>query len=272
VIGDVVTGEAVTGVDELEGTWQGPGPRFVRITARFHNLCAGCSAPAPVGSRVTYDRLERAAYHGGCSHVAVEPAPWVLVLAAGDEPRPGQVIAHPAYGWLVCVRLVARRVVVNDLVTGRAVAVAARRALPEEVEAAQCRARFGEDADGASSFWLDFGYVGTLVDATAEFTGWPVTRLAREPERFVRCETGGVWVFGQVAPFEESERWIATDAGERHAYLSGYRWCRCFSVQCLAGEYGHVHLSTVIPITESQFASAGQRGWRPDLGAPCASY
>ena len=260
MVGDVVTGEPVSAVSELEGLWEGPGPRFVQITARFHNLCAGCGAPAPVGSPITYDRLERAAYHPGCAHVAVERTPWLLVLAAGDEPRPGQVIAHPAYGWLVCVRLAARRVVVNDDVAGSAIAVAARRALPEEVEAAQCQARAG-GGDDSMDFWLDLGYVGAVVDATAEFTGWPVTRLAREPGYFVQVQAGGLWVYGEVARRAEIERWLAGDAAAQQAYLAGYRWSRCFSVRCLAGELGHVHLSTVVPITAHEFEDAGRRGW-----------
>lgn len=150
----------------------------------------------PVGSPITYDRLERAAYHPACAQVALEHAPWLLLLAAGEEPRPGQVIAHPAYGWLVCVRIVARRVVVNRDVAGSAIAVGARRALPEEVELAQSQARAGH-GDASADFWLDLGYVGAMLDATADFTGWPIIRLALEPvlradarRRAVRVRSG----------------------------------------------------------------------------------
>jgi len=64
-------------------------------------------------------------------------------------------------------------------------------------------------------------------------------------------------------------RWIAADAEERSLYQRGYRWCRCYSVQCLAGEEGHVHLGSVIPVTRTQFDAANQRGWSLHYSPMC---
>jgi hypothetical protein len=247
------------GATVLEGVWVGTGPRFVHIAARFHNRCGGCGGHAPAGMQITYDRLERAAYHPGCAWVAIEQTPWLIPMPAGDEPMPGQVIAHPAYGWLVCVRVAARVWADNGISAGGMVGVAARRALPEEVDRARWRAY--ADFGDAGREWLDPEYVGQLADTVAEFTGWPITRGAREPEHFVAPHPGELAVFGQVASREDSEQWMAADPGERERYRRGYRWCHCFSVQCPGGEFGHVHLGSVIPVTRRDFDTANQRGW-----------
>jgi hypothetical protein len=63
------------GVAVLERAWDGPGPRFAQITARYHNRCGGCDGKAPVGTRITYDRLGRHPYHPGCAWVAIEQPP-----------------------------------------------------------------------------------------------------------------------------------------------------------------------------------------------------
>ncbi len=68
-------------------------------------------------------------------------------------------------------------------------------------------------------------------------------------------------MFGEVTPLDDTDRWIAADPEERSPYQRGYRWCRCYSVQCLTGEEGHVHLGSVIPVTRAQFDAANQRGW-----------
>ena len=140
---------AEQGVTVLEPAWEGSGPRFVHITARFHNRCGGCGGDAPVGTQITYDRLERAAYHPACAWVAIEQTPWLIPMPAGDEPAPGQVIAHPAYGWLACVRVAGRVWADNGVAAGGLIAVAARRALPEEVDRAQWHAYASRDGRGA---------------------------------------------------------------------------------------------------------------------------
>lgn len=256
----VVTSPMGEGIAALERRWDGPGPRFVQITARYHNRCGGCGAEAPIGAQITYDRLERNPYHPGCAWVAIAPAPWLIPFLDGDAATPGQVIAHPSYGWLICVRVTGRIWADNGVRAGSVVAVAARRALPEEVELAQWRAHAGIGGEEGRS-WLHADHVGDVVEAVAEFTGWPITRAAREPEHFVVPHPSGLFVFGEVTPLEETERWIAADAGEGSLYQRGYRWCRCYSVQCVVGEEGHVHLGSVIPMTCPQFDAANQRGW-----------
>ncbi len=247
------------GVAVLEQGWEGSGPRFVHITARYHNRCSGCGGDAPVGTGITYDRLERSAYHPACAWVAIEQTPWLIPMPAGDEPAPGQVMAHPAYGWLACVRVASRVWADNGVVAGGLIAVAARRALPEEVDCAQWRAYSSGDEAGRE--WLDPEYLGQLADTVVEFTGWPITRGVREPECFVMPHPGGLFVFGKVASRDEAEQWMAADPGERERYRRGYRWCRCFSVQCPEGEFGHVHLGVVIPVARREFDLASQRGW-----------
>ena len=140
---EMVMPATLQGVAGLERDWEGPGPRFVQITARFHNRCGGCGGEAQVGTRITYDRLERHPYHPGCAWVAIEQPPWLIPVLAGDAPAPGQVIAHPSYGWLVCVRVAGRTWADNGVSAGSVVGVAARRALPEEIELAQWRAYAG---------------------------------------------------------------------------------------------------------------------------------
>ena len=203
-----VRGGAARGVGALEPTWAGPGPRFLRVAAEPRTRCGGCGAPVPVGSPVVADRLEEAVYHPGCAWVAIESTPWLIPMFARLEPRPGQVIAHPAYGWLLCVRVAARVWADNGVGAATLIRVAARRALAAEVAHAQWRAsqRMGDANDGA---WLDRAQVGELVDATAAFTGWPVTRAAREPEHVVVTHPSGLHVVGQVAPAVDTEQWLA---------------------------------------------------------------
>ena len=68
-------------------------------------------------------------------------------------------------------------------------------------------------------------------------------------------------MFVQVVSLDEAEQWMAADPGGRERYRRGYRWCRCFSVQCPEGEFGHVHLGAVIPVSRREFDLASQRGW-----------
>ncbi len=249
-----------TGIETLERSWEGPGPRFVHITARYQSRCGGCGSGVPIGTRVSYDRLERVAYHLSCAWVAIEHVPWLLPLFVGDAPPPGQVIAHPRYGWLSCVRLSGRAWADNGVAGGSIVGVAARRALPEEVELARWRAQaaIGNDLEWS---WLDPDHVGDLAETVDEFTKWPLTRAAREPGHFVVRHPSGLEVFCQVAAADETERWLATDPEERTLYRRGYRWCRCYSVRSMAGEEGHVHLGAAVPMTRAQFEAANQRGW-----------
>jgi len=257
---DVVMAATAQGVAALERAWESPGPRFVQITAQHRTRCGGCAGEVPVSTLITYDRLEHNPYHPGCAWVAIERPAWLIPLFAGDAPAPGQVLAHPSYGWLICVRVAGQTWADNGMSSASIVGVAARRALPEEVELAQWRASAGMGDEGEWS-WLEADHVSDLVEEVAEFTGWPVTRMAREPKHVAVPHPRGLVVFGEVAPREDSERWIAADAAERSRYQCGYRWCRCYSVACVAGEEGHVHLGSVIPISRQAFDAANQRGW-----------
>ena len=86
-----------------------------------------------MSTQITHDRLERAAYHPAFAWVAIEQTPWLIPMPARDEPTPGQMMAHPAYGWLACVRVASRARAGNGVAAGGLIALAPRRALPEEV-------------------------------------------------------------------------------------------------------------------------------------------
>jgi len=85
------------------------------------------------------------------------------------------------------------------------------------------------------------------VESVAEFTGWPITRIAREPAQFVAPHPGGLFVFGEVTPIDETERWIAADSRSARCISAAIAWSRCYSVQCLSGEEGHVTSARSFP-------------------------
>jgi len=136
---------------------------------------------------------------------------------------PGQVIAHPSYGWLVCVRVAGRTWADNGVSAGSLVGVAARRALPEEIELAQWRTYAGM-GDEAESSWLQPEHVGDVVESVAEFTGWPITAsLASRPNSSRRTPADS-------SCSARSRRSMRPSAGsprnseERSLYQRGYRW------------------------------------------------
>jgi hypothetical protein len=243
---------------EASATPPAPVPRFATITARHSNVCGGCAARMPVGATVTYDRLECTAYHPACAHVAIEDAPWLIAMPAGDAPPTGQVFTHPTYGHLACVRLTARQWYPTEATVVELTGVAARRALPEEVGTVRWRARQGDEE---TAWWLDAFNVGGLTAYVAELTGWAITRLAREPDYFAVLHAEGLIVFCQAASLEETEVAVESDPVAHQLYATGYRWCRCFSTACPGGEYGHVHMSAVVPMSAAQFEDARRQAW-----------
>jgi hypothetical protein len=239
-------------------TASAPVPRFATMVARHSTVCGGCAARMPVGATITYDRSERTTYHPGCAQVAIQDAPWLIAVPAADAPPSGQIFTHPTYGHLACIRLTARQWYPTDAAALELCGVAARRALPEEVETARWRATRGDEE---TAWWLDAYNVGGLTAYVAELTGWAITRLAREPDHFAVPHSNGLIVFCQAASVEESEAAVESDPVARQLYATGYRWCRCFSTASTGGEYGHVHMSVVVPMSAVQFDDARRREW-----------
>ena len=69
-------------------------------------------------------------------------------------------------------------------------------------------------------------------------------------ERFIYLGEGLV-IFGEVLETYEEER------------LKHYRFCRCYSVACLEGELGDVHVSTVVALVSRRFFEGmRERGWQ----------
>ena len=65
----------------------------------------------------------------------------------------------------------------------------------------------------------------------------------------------GLLVFGEVLE------------GYIEVHLQHYRFCRCFSVACLEGEVGDVHVSTVLcRVSRVFFEAMRQAGWQMEAG------
>jgi hypothetical protein len=43
---------------------------------------------------------------------------------------------------------------------------------------------------------------------------------------------------------------------EAEVYALGYRWCECFTVICLHGEFGHVQEPLLLPLGSAEFDAA----------------
>lgn len=46
-------------------------------------------------------------------------------------------------------------------------------------------------------------------------------------------------------------------------YAQGVRFSKCYSVDCVEGEYGNVNMNMCERITKQQFEEARKRGWSP---------
>lgn len=83
---------------------------------------------------------------------------------------------------------------------------------------------------------------------------------------FVRVGTGNVAIYCEVldpsAVVEENEvedmkAWYA------EPHMRNFRFCRAFSVYCVEGEMGDVHISTAaLKISRDNFEAARQHGWK----------
>lgn len=88
--------------------------------------------------------------------------------------------------------------------------------------------------------------------ADAQVRPW---QAAIKPGDYFRKDSGyGFPIYGHVENEEEP----------REPELQHYRFCHCFSVACVEGEYGDVHVSTIdAVIRQDLFDEARQRGWCP---------
>ncbi|MDO8508561.1 MAG: hypothetical protein Q7S27_02650 [Nanoarchaeota archaeon] len=76
----------------------------------------------------------------------------------------------------------------------------------------------------------------------------------RPGEYFVRRSGLGFNIYGEIVPDEEP----------RENHLRHYRFCRGYSIACMEGELGDIHVSTIEALlTKEEFEGAKQRGWRP---------
>lgn len=80
-------------------------------------------------------------------------------------------------------------------------------------------------------------------------------QAAIKPGDYFRKDSGhGFSIYGHIEKEKEP----------REPELQHYRFCHCFSVACVEGEYGDVHVSTIgALIRQELFDEAKQRGWRP---------
>lgn len=61
-------------------------------------------------------------------------------------------------------------------------------------------------------------------------------------------------IYGEVLPEDES----------REPALRHYRFCKCYSIACVRGEMGDVHVSTIEALlTRDEFEDARRRAWNP---------
>lgn len=72
-------------------------------------------------------------------------------------------------------------------------------------------------------------------------------------DRFVRQTAYGFPIYGEVLPDEEP----------RNVNVQHYRFCRCYSIACMQGELGDVHVSVIERLlADDEFVAAKERGWR----------
>ncbi len=57
---------------------------------------------------------------------------------------------------------------------------------------------------------------------------------------------------------------VLKEEAPRESDLRHYRFCECYSIACVEGELGDVHVSTIEKIlSPHEFQTAKQRGWLP---------
>ena len=79
--------------------------------------------------------------------------------------------------------------------------------------------------------------------------------LIRLGEYFIRKTNLGFDIYGQILKDPEELR--------RGEYTENYRFARCFSTACPAGELGDIHVSTIERIlSKEEFDQAKRSGWR----------
>ena len=78
-----------------------------------------------------------------------------------------------------------------------------------------------------------------------------------KPGDYFQRDSGyGFPIYGEVLQEDEP----------REAHVQHYRLCRCYSVVCVEGEVGDVHVSTIEQIlTEAEFEEAKEHGWRDEV-------
>ncbi len=79
--------------------------------------------------------------------------------------------------------------------------------------------------------------------------------LIRLGEYFIRKTNLGFDIYGQILNDPEEVK--------RSKYTQNYRFARCFSTACPAGELGDIHVSTIERIlSKEEFDQARRSGWR----------
>ena len=78
-------------------------------------------------------------------------------------------------------------------------------------------------------------------------------RLVKPGDYFRRYSSHGFYIYGEVLEEEEP----------REPGLENYRLCRAYSLACVSGEMGDIHVSIVEKIlTKEEFEEAIRRGWK----------
>ncbi len=90
----------------------------------------------------------------------------------------------------------------------------------------------------------------TAADARVQ----PWQAAIKPGDHFTRDSGYGFPIYGHVETEEEP----------REPHLQHYRFCHCYSIACVEGEYGDVHVCTIDKLLDSgSFEEARQRGWFP---------
>jgi hypothetical protein len=90
--------------------------------------------------------------------------------------------------------------------------------------------------------------------------------ILRPGDYFVRVGAGNVAIYCEVLDpsadvseleVEETKAWY------EEPHMRNFRFCRAFSIYCVSGELGDVHISTAaLQISKENFEAARQHGWK----------
>jgi len=114
----------------------------------------------------------------------------------------------------------------------------------------------------------DFDSLLEAIDqerASADQQVRPFQAVIKAGDHFARAVAGmnddePLVIYGEVIESKSQED------REHYAqpHMQHFRFSKCFSQLCPTGELGDTHVSTMIPISPTQFALAKERGWPSD--------